>query len=705
MKKPRIFSFRKIVVLLISVSLLLQVSIINAAVNQVKISSTASISVNNASLHLDESTQTLYFELSYQNSGTKKLNLLDYWVRVVSTSGTTYSVKVFPEDKSISSVAPKTSQNIKYYTKVGKGLILSNLKVRLIKFDFSVAGYERALGTISLASFTNLTKANQSRLMQLSGMPVYSKVKEYTSEAVTKTDAKDETMKEVVNSVELNFVFFNNGKKAITLPLYKFFYKTKSGLLYPLKITEEDVKDMSVNPKTYKKFDLTTEIPKNISLAGAQLYIVQEMDTGTEKLDIAVANYALVKTFKPPTQTNSKLIEFELNEKKYEITFNQFKKHHWDIQDVANFELNIKNTGTTTSAIPELVGTVSLDEGSAIDLTFVKNKYLTDILPGKTVIVNVLAKIPSDMNYSKAKFTIAETKEKIKDPIGTLDVKLTEKANTVLTVDQAYRTEIDSRNTSYELERTGLYENTYGNLFMAQISVTNNNVNARELSQLVAYFKTSTGLYYKANVSDMKEAQNARSKRMVHVWATIPKTQKMEGVELIIGEGILNGQFAVGGENPDAMINSVTYKLPSTSVVTTTMSGIEISPFTIKVNEFLAVFDQGNETSNQLNIRLKYNMAKDYQFTNDTEDRKIIFSLEYAPGQSTFSQTVDIAQGENSLQLGDNTITLTKTYDKSFNFHLFDQYSLNVYEEFQGHKKLIASKPFIMYFTHDWSNE
>lgn len=707
MRLQKFLGLQKVVILFIVLALLVPVGLVSAASNKVNLQSGATVSVNTASLHLDESTQTLFFELKYQNSGSKRINLLDYWVKVLSNSGNTYTVKVFPEDKNISSIMPKATQNVKYYAKVGTNVALKDLKVRVITFDFSVAGYERTLGNISLASFNNFTAANRSKLTQISGLPVYSKIKKYTSKAVVKTDPKDENKKETVNEQELQFVFFNNGRKAVSLPQYKFFFKTKSGLLYPLIANEEDLKSLSVNPKTYKELTLKVELPRSVSIAGAQLYLVQEMDTGTEKLDIAAGNYGLVLTpTAPPVQTNSKVVKYEVDNKKYEFTFKQMVRHYWDIQDVANFELNIANKGTTTAAIPKVVGTVSLDDGSAIDLTIIQNKNLTAISPGETLTVNAVARIPANKTYKKAKFTFAETVEKLKDgAIGSLTAQLAEKAPQTLNATQIYKTNIDSRQTTYQLGRTGLYENIYGNLYMAQLTITNDNINARDLSQVVAYFKTPRGLYYKANISDMKGAQNARSKRLVNVWATMPKSQSTDGLELIIGEGVLNGQFAVGGEVPDSMINTVTYKMPEEETVPQTSSGLKISPYTIKINELLAVFDQGNEMSNQMNLRLKYTMSKDYQYTNETEERKIVFSLEYEPGKSTFEQAVSIVQGENAMQLGDGTLNLTKSYDKSFNFHLFDQYSLYVYEEFQGHKKLIATKPIILYNTLDWSKE
>ena len=180
-------------------------------------------------------------------------------------------------------------------------------------------------------------------------------------------------------------------------------------------------------------------------------------------------------------------------------------------------------------------------------------------------------------------------------------------------------------------------------------------------------------------------------------------------MQLILGEAVSQGKLAAKGEEANALINPVRFRLAEEFGVPVTARGIEVAPFTLNIHQFRSVYDLSNAGANELTIRLDYELVKNIQYLNDTEDRKFAIAIAYDGGKTTFEQTLDIdTEGDstgNALQPGKHEITLSKSFPKEFLLHFYNDLELYIYEEFKGYKKLIAKKPFVLYNYHDWSNE
>ena len=63
-------------------------------------------------------------------------------------SGKTFKSTITEGDKAKTTVAPKTTQYITYYTVVDNQTTINDLSFEVVKWDFSQANYERKLGVI-----------------------------------------------------------------------------------------------------------------------------------------------------------------------------------------------------------------------------------------------------------------------------------------------------------------------------------------------------------------------------------------------------------------------------------------------------------------------------------------------------------------------------------------------------------------------------
>jgi len=671
-----------------------------ATVPQVSLQSGGSVKLTNAVLFPANNHQILYFELQYSNQGSRPIELIDYWAKVLSDDGATFSVQLWPEDKNIATVPAKSTQTVRYFAKVRDGLTMDRLKLQIVLFDLYTENFERPLGTIPLGTVASVTKAGTSRLNEIAGLPVYSKVKDYQ----VYTGAE--------STVQIHFVQFNNGRRSLTVPAYKFYVLTANGLAYPLETTGSDPSAV-ILPKTYRDYYLSGNVAEGVSLDGALLMLVQEIETSTGKIEVAIAAYELAATAPDEGETSgSNVVRYKNKNGQYEISWDRVSRSPWDIQDSIAFTWKIANLGETYIPLPTLTGEVNFDGGPSVPLTFVQNEYETILAPGSVSTVTLYAKVPYQARYNTARVQLREkVSENLTSSIGQFNIPLRGAGlPAAQPVDEPYVTETDGKRTTYEVMRYGVYEGTFGNLLMAQVAVRNDELRTRELTRLAGFFRTKEGQYLAAEVSNMSGPQSAQTKRIVNLWTEIPKTMDVSGMQLVIGEAVANGKFAKGGDVPETMVNSAVFDLPDRHPVKNTASGVEVLPFSLTITGFSAVYDQADLSSNFLTVDIKYRLEKDFHYTNATEDRKINISLEYKRGtkfEYTFSQTLEIAAGTEpgptSFALGEHELKLTKVYPKNFDFHLMDQYYLNIYEEFKGYKLLIASVPFSLYTRYDWS--
>ena len=692
---------RKLLVVIVSMLLLFSAaSGVKAADPTVKIGSSATVALTNVNLVPGDQHQILSFDLKYTNNSTRALDLYDYWARVVSSRGISYPVQIHPDDKSLTSVAPGSSLTLRHFARVGADVRLDQLTIRVVQFDFSVSDYERTIGEFPLSSAVSVVPANTSKYFEVKGAPIYSKVKEYT--ATEGTDGAE-------SAIQATFVLFNNGRRAVTIPEYKFLLETTGGILYQLEATSPDP-DGNINPKSYKEYQLTGTVPGTVSIKGARLLLVQEIETGSGRLEVALGTYELVSGTgggDSNTPTTSKL-NLKTADGNYEIAAIGVKRTPWDIQDIVTVEFKVTNTTEKIVPIPKLAGDIRFDNGTYLAMTPISNDFASELAPGSTTSVFMIAKVPASASYKSATIRLKrQVSETQTATIGQLAADVASSTR-ILAANEPHMTDTYGLQTSYRILSSGLYEGLYNNLYLVQVEISNRNSRNRNLVPIAGLFQSIDGQTFSAQVTEVTGTQTARTSRVVNVWTEIPKDLNPRSMRLVFGEAVSGGKLAENGAQADGIIQQAIYRLPDPEIPPVTSKGIQVAPFTLDILTFYPVYDQGDLSQNTLNIRMKYRLAKDIAFTNDTEDRNFMIALEYARGKSTFEQVLPIAvdeTAENALKLGEHELFLSKTYPKNYDFHLLDAYMLRVYEEFKGYKKLIAEKPFYLFNLNDWSHE
>lgn len=246
----------------------------------VKISGKSTVKLSNVNILSQGDGNILTYTLTYQNNDSKTLSLIDYWTKVKTKSGTVYSVSVVGADKEKKKVVPGSSVNVTYTTKIAKHLKYSDLNFQIVKWDFSVAGYEQVLGSINIPStYAVATPVNTTRKLTLNEFSANAKVM-----SVNVLGSGDS------NYVNIALYLQNTGSSTIDNPSLKYVVQTPSGTAFAVTPDAAST-NIKIYPQENKTLNLIAKIPKNVNLNNLQLLLVQNDETA--KSDIPVASMGL----------------------------------------------------------------------------------------------------------------------------------------------------------------------------------------------------------------------------------------------------------------------------------------------------------------------------------------------------------------------------------------------------------------------------
>lgn len=263
----------------------------------VNIGAKSTVKLTNVNILSQDDGSVLTYTLTFHNNGSTALSLLDYWSKVKTTSGVIYSVSAINSDKDKKKVVPGSSVSVTYTTKIAKGLKYSDLNFQVLKWNFSISGYEQVLGTIKIpASYTVATPVNTTRKITFGDYSANVKV---SNVSVIGLGAN--------NYVSVALQLHNLGSKTIENPNLKYVIQTPSGT--PFALTSDGTSsNLQIYPQEGKTLNLIAKIPKTVNLANLQLLLVQTDESTKTDLPIATLNLGTKKGQNSVTAVNKEKI-------------------------------------------------------------------------------------------------------------------------------------------------------------------------------------------------------------------------------------------------------------------------------------------------------------------------------------------------------------------------------------------------------------
>lgn len=362
-----------------------------ANLKPIKITSKSTVRLTDVNiLNLDEES-ILTYTLTITNGDNKTLDLIDYWSKAKTTSGTTYSTSLMTKDKEKKKLSAGSSTTLTYVAKVAKNTKISNLIFQVIKWDFNQPNYESLKGQFKVpATYITSTPSNQSKTLKVFDTPVKAKVSQVAA-----------FVSGEYNYVSVALNLQNIGYKIFEDPKVKFVIKTSGGASYPMSADSTST-DYKIQPQDNKTLNLMTAIPKSISLSNMELQLLQ--DDETTKLSLPIATMQL------PSASN-KSLAVQTNVEKY-ITLGSGKiavavnnaslLQSFDEHDLS-IRFKVRNTAGTSVTLPKYQFEVQTSDGYRLPITTHSNEALV-LQPLEEKYLNLHVTIPSGLSTSNLRF-------------------------------------------------------------------------------------------------------------------------------------------------------------------------------------------------------------------------------------------------------------------------------------------------------------
>lgn len=242
----------------------------------VNLTSKTSVKLTNVNILSQGESSILTYTLTYQNSGSASISLVDYWTKVKTKSGTVYNVTAIAADKEKKKVVPGSTVSVTYTTKIAKSLKYSDLNFQIVKWNFQVSGYEQVLGSISIpAGYAVATPVGSSKNLTLSDLMVNAKVSSVSVIGLGND-----------NYVNVALNLKNLGAKSLENANLKFVAQTASGTPYAITADSQSA-NYTILPQENKNLNLMAKIPKSVNLNGLQLILTQADETAKSDLPVA----------------------------------------------------------------------------------------------------------------------------------------------------------------------------------------------------------------------------------------------------------------------------------------------------------------------------------------------------------------------------------------------------------------------------------
>lgn len=384
----------------------------------IKLDSNASVKLTDVNILRQDEESILTYSLVFSNKGNKNLKLIDYWSKVRSSNGTSYTSSLSTVDKDKKTVAPGASTTLTYVVKVGKNTKITDLAFDVVKWDFSMPDYENKLGQFKIpATYAISTPADRARTVLINDLTLRTRVGQ-----INVYPAQE------YNYVSIGLTVQNISKKLLEDPKVKFVLQTDDGSSYPL-ILEPSSVGYKIQPQDSKVLQLMTSVPQGVSLKKLNLQIVQDDETTKKSIPLGTMQLSQAKSEALAVDPKKdKLISIGDQKIAVQLQGSLFNQSHGD--NDLSMQLLIRNAGTQSVTLPKYEFALHTQTGLSFPID---NKVIENIKlkPKETKVINLSASFPSESGeeslalYMNIPSDPEQKDYKFSYPVGVFNVKNT----------------------------------------------------------------------------------------------------------------------------------------------------------------------------------------------------------------------------------------------------------------------------------------
>lgn len=656
---------------------------------KVSLGSASYVELVNANLIPTADGKLLTVSIRYYNGGNADLDLNNYWAKIRSKSkaGTSYSVKIAPEDRNKSKLPAKNEYTITYYSELASDAKLGDVIVDVLEWDLysSSSSFEKRLGSFSFEEDHFTVPAGSKYAIQHAGMSLEMLIKK----SVVSSNEK-------YHNIAVTLELYNNGKSTISTPQLKYYVLTDEEILYAL--TPSRTSSTEIVPKMSEETSLRANIPVDIKQSNWKLIVA---NTSAENQQILpLATFAIPKSAVEISDDFAAEYSFATLDGLYHVTINEITRAPIDDQDILSANLTIKNKGTRSVVVPELSGQFVLDDAIELQANAYQPNKVIAITPNGEINVHLFATIPYTFDFEEFKLVLQE-----KDPVSNEMNNLLEVSGKnpispmkLIAHDESYVLNNIGARSEYAIREIRTYEGGTSKRFTVQLDVMNQEKRAIDIQQVVGFIKTNDGNIFPTEITEVKSKMTPAGKALLEISSFLPLEYDLTDATLILGEAVDMAESAA----QIAYINPVELVLPAEKEPQDTLENIDLYPYKLSISKVKSQIVYGSGT---LVLDFHYKLERDALVQFNGENKKVVIEVLDEKNDVAVSNEFVLEAGENSFVIGEHEFKLTNNDDPDLLYkiqRLNNNYKLNVYEKYgTEYKKLLASKEIRWFATSD----
>lgn len=489
--------------------------------------------------------------------------------------------------------------------------------------------------------------------------------------------------------IAITFEFENVGKQSVVLPKYDFVLQGSNGFTFP--ISTKALENVTVKPQAKHTVKLNVTLPEDTSTEHLELHMnyPQAQDTKESspkdiKFSYPAGIYGISKLM---SVDNGLGVEYQVNNNKgsFGVKLSSIQRLPWSDGDLISARMTIKNRENKSIELPKLEGVFKIDSAqNSGETKLVQGRNSLILGPNDSVDVYVVAKVPSFIDYNQVQIALME---KIGEDSTEL-IKFTNNGGIVglntVKFGSTYNLETQGRRAEVSARKTLSYPSASVNLISTDLIMKNLETRQADLSQIVGYYKSKDGQFFKASIVQVDRPTAPDGKNIITAWAKIPKNIDTSEMQLIVGEGIADNKMTPPKGESTGYINAVAMELDMRSLeAKSSLKEVEMFPYSLAISNFNAYLTGGSS----LRVEFNYDLKRDLSYEMGQYDHKLIMEIADASGRK-FDRELTL---ETDLKLGLYQ-SHSLSFDNSFFEDIRDGYiQVSLYDQFQGQRLKLAN--------------
>jgi hypothetical protein len=505
--------------------------------------------------------------------------------------------------------------------------------------------------------------------------------------------------------VGLYYNWENKSNTTVTLPDFGFLLRTSDGSTYPMKVS--GVKGATVRPKELKHVQATVILPSGVTTDDLSLIVYTANNAGSDKkLIFPVAMYKVDPSSEGGQIGNS--AQFTNQDGLYQININGLQRIPWQDQDQITVSLDLVNNGDASLPIPDLAAYFELDGVAKVNARIVQ----TDdnlLLPARGKMnFMAIGNVPYQNQFQAVNLVLQEKVADVTDDLANFDLPTGSASLPIVPPGEAWNFTTKGSQTAVKIYDLHTYSKEFDSTstFFVELEIDNTEKRFNELTRWVGYFKASDDVYFPATISEYRQKVSPGGKVLLSLYGKMPRTYTWDQLQILIGQAVTGTKLSSYGKTdasgkaaadptPDGLVNAVLLTMPGEAVPAMSYTNMRVGPYYLSLSNIAANVD----TKNSLTFNFDYTLSKDTDFETSLDGHQFI--IVFTSGAITFEQKVGL-EDANGLIIGDGSYQFKKNQPSIFKMIPgLDHFQLQLYDEFQGQRRLLADKDLQWFQTYD----